>query len=384
LFRASNFNLFEFCLRIVFVHRNFLRWSFAVFGKNIIIIEMKKIVGAFLLFVFIFSFCFLGIVLAKDEKDESGFLKKTALGVNPAIIEAISGDQPVSKKITLYNLTNFPLPIKTLRESFSPKEKLEIPKEKLTLFDASSWIKLDEKDVDFILQPKEAREIKMTILSPLGASPGGHYASLVFQPMIPQESVSKDSVFVFARVAALLFIQKKGEIVENLSVRKFDVNYYNQKLPIEITLQLKNSGNTHLRPVGKVMIQDNSGKKIIMNLPIPESIILPGTSKNYNVTIEESLAKKIGSGRYSIKAQVMYGTNNQIIQTKFKFFILFPWTGTIVVLILGLLLMIFIFKMKKRIVKASTLIFYGEKHFKKKYAKEIREMKIKKIPLDKK
>jgi hypothetical protein len=344
---------------------------------------MKKFFSVLLILIFVSSFFYSSKILAKEESGGGSFLKKTALGVNPAIIELVSGDESVSKKITLYNLTNFPLPIKTLRESFSPKEKLEIPKSKLNLFDASSWIQMDEKDVDFILQPKEAREIKFSVESPEGASPGGHYASLVFQPMIPQEIISKDSVFVFARVAALLFIQKKGEIVENLSINQFNVNYYNQNLPIEIELKLKNSGNTHLRPSGKIVIKDSLQKKIILNLGIPQTIILPGTVKSYDTTIDQSMTKKINSGRYSVQAEVMYGAENQILKTDIKYFILFPWVNMIVGGIIFILFFVFVFKMKKRMIKAGTLILYGEKHFKKKYASEIRKMRIKKLPIEK-
>jgi hypothetical protein len=280
---------------------------------------------------------------------------QTAIGVSPAIVEAVLGDDAITKKVTLFNLTDFPLPIKTLRESFSPQEKLEIPKDKLNLYDASSWINLNSNDEDFILQPREARQIEMTIQSPSDATPGGHYASLIFQPMIPQEIVSKDSVFVFARVAVLLFLEKKGEIVENLNVSNFEVNYFNHELPIEVKLKLDNQGNTHLRPRGQVIVRDLKNKKIL-SVPISSTIILPGTKKDFNVKIDEKYASKILAGKYSVSAEILYGVDNQVVQSNVRFFVWFPWMKSIVFGAIYLFFILLIIRMRKRIVKAGKVI----------------------------
>jgi len=264
-----------------------------------------------------------------------------------------------------------------LKESFTPKEKLEIPKEKLKVFDASSWITVPEKDTDFILQPREVRKIRLTINKPKDASPGGHYASLVFQPLIPQEIISKESIFIFARVAALVFIQTKGEIIEDLSLKKINHNKLYQSTPITIETILKNNGNTHLRPSGKITLYDEVRKKTIANFGLVPSLILPKTEKSYPITIEDQKLL----GRYSIKAELSYGAENKTIKSEKLYFYVFPYAGISVSVIIIIIIITIITKLRSRLYKAFNILFYGEKFLKRRHREELDQIKIKKIKI---
>lgn len=303
-------------------------------------------------------FLFTTFVFRIEAKETGIASKKTSLGVNPAIMEIVLDEKPIEKEIQLYNLTNFALPIKTMVEGFTPNEKVEMSKEQIKVFDASNWIKIEEKNKDFILQPKESRTVKMTITQPKGASPGGHYASLIFQPLIPQEMVSQESVFVYARVATLVFMQVKGDIKEDLIVKDVEVSPFYQYLPDKFDLVLKNTGNTHLRPQGEIEIYDEIKGKMVVKIPITTSIILPGTEKTFFVDPSNSYSIKFG--RYSVKPKIVFGSANRIITYDKKYFILFPYIAGSIISVILASIFVLVIKIKNRLYKALNIIIHGE------------------------
>jgi hypothetical protein len=307
--------------------------------------------------------------------------KKTALGVNPAIMEVVLDEKkPTVKEITLYNLTNFPVPIKTTVESFTPKEKLEIPKDQLNRFDASSWIEINNEDGDFILQPREAKIIELTVTQPKKAAPGGYYASVVFQPLIPQSLVSNESIFIFARVATLAFLQVKGEVKENLEFKTFKINNFYQSLPESFTFILRNTGNTHLRPQGKIIINDEIRKKTVRQIGFLPSIILPGTEKEYKADLSDL---RLTMGKFSVLAETSYGTENSLIKSSKYYFYVFPYTISALAFISLIIFLTLIIKIKSRLKKALNVLILGEKALRRRHLIETDKIKIKRLKVNK-
>lgn len=298
---------------------------------------------------------FAGPVFAQENK---GFIKKTSLGVNPAIVELILDENnPTEKEILLYNLTNFAIPIKTLKQSFSPKEKLELSAKEIQRFDASSWISIAPENTDFILQPKEIRKINLKVAQPKQAAPGGHYAEIVFQPLIPQSLISNESIYVFARVAILVFLQVKGSIVENLDYKQTLIKKFYQEKPDSISLILKNNGNVHLFPNGQFFLTDEIAKKSVGKLNITPGIILPGTAKEFKISFENLNLKR---GKYSLVGSVVYGVNNQLINIPKSEFFIFPYIKSIVIFIIFVIIMTIIFIVRKRITKALKILIFNK------------------------
>ena len=283
--------------------------------------------------------------------------RRTALGVNPAILETVlTPDEMTSRSLSLYNLSRFPIPIKTIVESFAPKEKIEIPAHKLNLYDASNWIKIREKDQDFILQPNENRLINIEITPPKKASPGGHYASITFVPFVPEEIVARDSIFVFGRVSVLNFLQVRGDIKEGLELTQFAPQSLYQSIPLIFNLSLKNTGNTHLRPSGRVVIENPLTGKILKTASFLPSIVLPGSTKEYPIELREQLA----FGRYSVRAEVTYGVENRLIESQTSSFYFFPLYGGILAGLLGVVLLIIYIKYRSRFSRAWEILIHGQ------------------------
>ncbi len=276
-----------------------------------------------------------------------------ALGVDKSIIESVV-DPGVAQtqEIRLTNLTNFPLPIKASKESFTPREKLDIPQDQLGIYDASSWITLADEDTDFIIQPKEIKTIQVTVTQPQNASPGGHYASLYFEPLIPESVVSDQSVFVYARVAVLFFLQVKGQIVENIGIKQVSAPGISDSTPVTISTILQNTGNTHILPAGKIEVTDELTHSIVQTIPFPQTIVLPGTEKNYAADFTSNA--KIGV--FSAQVIVNYGASNLALTSQKIEFYVFPYNFVLIIIIPLLIACFFIIRYRKRFRKAIRVL----------------------------
>ncbi len=148
-------------------------------------------------------------------------------------------------------------------------------------------------------------------------------------------------------------------------------------LPASFTLDLKNSGNTILRPTGNVYIQRSAGSiEPISVLPINASgaYVLPGTSRSIDAAWDNGFPryeKKEGSdkqqlvwdwgdvqnfrfGKYTAKAIVVYndGQRDIPIEAVLEFWVI-PWKLLVLCTILGILLIVGIVTIVKKTVKLS-------------------------------
>lgn len=281
----------------------------------------------------------------------------SSMGINPSILEVVlDKEKPSQEIITLSNLTNLPIPIKVTKQSFTPKEKLAIPEDKLQIYDASSWIQLSDSDTDFILQPQEVKNIEIVINQPENASPGGHYATIIFEPLIPEGLVSQNSVYVYARVAALIFMQVKGEIKEDVSLESLSNNLINEPGVVNFNLNLKNNGNSHIRPKSEILIKNAFTQEEVLKANFQEGIVLPGTIRTFPVQFEPSGI----FGIYTVKTTVNYGAENIVLDTPNNYFIVMPYKPLIAILAV-ILIIIYIRAFRKRLEKAIKVLIKGEK-----------------------
>jgi len=309
---------------------------------------MKKILLFFTIALLAFNLPYLNL------HAQETVITQTSLGVDPAILEVILEPGIQTEKIIhVNNSSNLPLPIKAISQTFVAKEIVNVPKEKLNIFDSSSWLELAPEDEDFILQPKEVKEIKVKFNPPENAAPGGHYASLIFQPLIPQELVSNQSVFVYARVAVLVFMQVKGDIQQNLEFNQVKIDPIYNEFPIKISTTLKNVGNTHLRPEGKLIIFDEINHTIKSTIEIVPSIVLPELTKDYPVTVDGIY----DYGQYSAQFQLSYGDDHILLSSEKFYFTVIPYKSGMGLLAILIVIYLMFFKLRKRIKKAGKILF---------------------------
>ncbi len=250
-----------------------------------------------------------------------------SLGVAPAITELVlEPGQPKSITITVDNLTNEPLPITATATSLTPFE--QVADKDRAIFDASKWIRVTEPD--FILQAHQKKQVAITVTPPLNAEPGGHYATLFFQPLEPERPRDDNAAYVGAKVGVLGLFIINGDLQERMSIHSLNAHTLNQDGPVEFELQLQNTGNVHSIPTGQIKIVDIFGN-IVETVPIPLTIVLPKTTKNVPLTWDNK--KRLGY--YTAQLEIRYGEQKtSLVQT--TSLLILPWLNTIgLVIVVG-------------------------------------------------
>jgi len=219
-------------------------------------------------------------------------------------------------------------------------------------YSLAKWILTDAADI--ALQPGEEKPISFTISVPKNAEPGGHYASILFQA--GSEAVAGGAA-VTQRVGALVLLRVSGNVTENAVVETFEAPTYSQTTPINISLRLKNNGNTHIRPKGTIIITDMFGKKID-ELPLNGQNVLPGVTRKMDTEWNHPNVL----GYYTATLVATYGQQNLPITSATKYLVV-NTTAAILIgvgLIAGILFIVSLISGKSRLLRALKVIISGK------------------------
>ena len=241
------------------------------------------------------------------------------LEISPALFEKIVGaNQTQTQTLHLRNITANPLPIRTLIRPLTPYEE-ELDLAQRDRFDASQWLKLNE--AFFILSPGEIRAVHVEIEPPPDAGPGGHYASITFQPLVAVPGGTGSVAQNIPSVAAIAFITVPGAIQEQLeATRGIDVQAITDANPINLALELSNRGNIHALPIIELEVRTLDGR-VVFASGIPSRLVLPNTARVF----EAEWSKPPHVGVYKVAGQVRYGTPTQTFKLPNRYFTVVPW-----------------------------------------------------------
>lgn len=124
----------------------------------------------------------------------------------------------------------------------------------------SDWISFGQKELT--LPAKGAVKATIHIKVPASAQPGGHYAAIFYEPILPADSGG--SVQINTRVASLLLIQVEGEQKRSGELLKFEMpaaNLVGDKAA-QFAVRFKNTGNVHVAPTGKIRLFDSKNEQL--------------------------------------------------------------------------------------------------------------------------
>jgi len=125
--------------------------------------------------------------------------------------------------------------------------------------DATNWIELSEDMVT--VPPFSTYEVEYAITAPENAEPGGHYAAILFEPYDPDPV---EGIKIQVRVASLLLINVTGNRIEESDIEDFSLNsskVYDDQ-PLIFNIELKNTGNVHFVPEGRITLKNAKGEVI--------------------------------------------------------------------------------------------------------------------------
>jgi hypothetical protein len=244
----------------------------------------------------------------------------------------------------------------------------------------SKWFKLET--TSFKLGRKQTREISYTINVPRNAEPGGHFAALLFQPLLPNQDIDGSGAQFKQRVGSLVLIRISGQVIEKASAvsltPKTFVGSWNEVLasdgktkvlvakdeklaeekykrfffngPIAFDLLIKNEGNVHLKPAGTVTITNMFGQKEA-ELAIEPQNVFPGGQRRTTVIWPNKMPWGLF---YKAKLAAIYGNQNQTLATETWFFAFPLW-----VLILILIILILVIIARKRLKRVMRILIKG-------------------------
>ncbi len=211
--------------------------------------------------------------------------------------------------------------------------------------DLSTWFKIASP---INLNSGEGRTIPFTIVVPKDAPPGGHFA-VIWWSTTPPGPAGKQ-VSIVTRAGILVYLTVSGDIKESGILTNFLADRFFSGPPFNFTVSFLNTGNSYLKPEGRIVIKNLFGKERA-SAAVNEfgSNILPQSEKSFNVQIQSD---SFFFGLYRAEINLLYGTNQQKITQSFWFWVL-PWKALVVFIII---LFLIFFAIPKGIKKYNTWI----------------------------
>lgn len=212
-------------------------------------------------------------------------------------------------------------------------------------FSAKSWLTLSPET--FILAPHVKQTISYAISVPDDASPGGHYAAIIYKPQILQPT--QQGAVVHTSIASLFLISVSGVVEENATTQLTTDNLFQEFGPIHLLLRITNNGDNHIKPTGSITFYSMFGNRIEQQ-DIKQYNIFPTANRDYPMVFGNTWM----IGRFEARFLGTYGVNNNLPLVASVYFWIIPWklltiaVFVVVVIILGILVMI-----KKKIPNES-------------------------------
>lgn len=311
----------------------------------------KKLVSGVIAFVFIAIAAAPAVVDAQGSGGQG-------LEIAPPLLDLKADPGQVLKaQIRVRNVTQSKLVTTAQFEDFvaqgeegQPKILLN-PNEK-SPYSLKEWLSTPNS---VTLNPGQRETINLTITVPKNASPGGHYGLVRFTGVAPE--LQDSGVSLSASVGTLLLVNVSGNVTQSAKVAELYTSQNGKRKslfeygPIGVTTRVQNTGNIHIQPKGTIQITDIFGRNIYIG-QLNESTrnVLPGSIRKF----DNNYNKKLLFGPLKVKADLVYGTDNQIASATKTIWVI-PYK-LIAIVILAILLLVVILKGYNRYIikRAST------------------------------
>lgn len=202
-----------------------------------------------------------------------------------------------------------------------------------SVWSMSLWASVPSEFQEFTLEPNEAKEVPFTIDIPQDATPGGHYAMILFTPALVQEEVI--GPLIEHKVGNLMKLNVSGDVQENAEITEFSAPYFSEYGPIPLTLRVLNTGNTHVQTAGSITIKNMVNRKVA-SWELKNANVFPTAVRAWDT----EWPGKWRFGLYKAEASLTYGSQNTPLYAQVYFWVI-PWKiliGVIVVIVILLLL----------------------------------------------
>lgn len=267
------------------------------------------------------------------------------LEISPPVLQLdAKPGQTVNATIKLRDITSGPLLVTGKSDDFGAKDETGNPQILLdetgaTRYSLKYWI---TNVPSLTLQSQQVQALTIPIAVPANAEPGGHYGVIRFTGLPP--SLSGTGVSLSASLGALVLMRVAGAITEQLQSTQFfasqngHIARFFEYGPITLSERIKNTGNVHVQPVGKVSVYDTFGRRIAqLSVNDLKANILPDSIRRF----DQTLNKRYLFGHYRASYSVVYGASKKNLTGSMTFWVI-PWRLILIILVILVTLVLLI------------------------------------------
>lgn len=301
---------------------------------------------------------FVGVLMLVGTVGLASAQEGTSIKISPVLFEDLTADpgEQLTGEIDVSNPGSDAIVLYPTAQNFLPKAGNEDGMPELTESDTPyammEWISFDKTSVD--LAPGAKDTVKFFITVPADATPGGHYGSLLFSTKAPEGAPETTQLKVESAVSALVLLRVSGDIREEGNVVSFTTSGLTDGNVVDFELKFENTGNTHVKPTGDIVITNWLGSKVA-EVKMEGENVLPNSTRNLTATWQPQGAL---FGKYTATITGAYGTANKAFTAETSFS-QYHFTTLLIILVIIILIILFI--------KMSS------KSYKEELSKEIKE-----------
>lgn len=222
---------------------------------------------------------------------------QVTVGVDPITkIYSASPGETITQVLTIYNPNKTTANIRVAAYlsdmNMSEVGEISYPPAGTVTESLAAWTTFSPSEVT--LASESSAQVRYTIKVPANATPGTHWAMLMFEGQDPNPQPGQTLTAFRMRVAHTMYVNVQptkfhGEIVgifENPP--KVDTDSY------DLGVQYSNSGNVATGVKGRIELRDSKGE-LVATLPIPLTLALPGRT----ILLKASWGGPVPKGQYS-------------------------------------------------------------------------------------
>ncbi len=175
-----------------------------------------------------------------------------------------------------------------------------------TGYELSSWIRFGQSSVTLL--PKETKTVSFSVDVPARASPGAHFASVLFTDHPGKLQANGSAVGL--NIGAIVSLQIAGNIIEQANLEEFSTGKLIYGSPsVDFHAKVENTGNVLVRPTGLIEVSNMFGQQIA-SVPVNEntSAVFPNSSRTYTSTWNYG---GFLFGRYQAVVSLAYGESER-------------------------------------------------------------------------
>jgi hypothetical protein len=222
---------------------------------------------------------------------------QATVGVDPvARVYTATPGQTITQVLTIYNPNPSKQKLRVVAYltdmNISEVGETEFPPAGTLKESSAAWTTFTPAEIE--LGGQESKQIRYTVQVPPDATPGTHWAMLMFEAQEPAAVPGKTLASFRLRVAHTMYVNVQPTKADGSITGIFDSLPQNETGSYQIAVQYTNSGNVVTGVQGRVELRDASGN-LAATLPLDLIVALPSRS----VLLKSSWVGPVTKGQYS-------------------------------------------------------------------------------------